>query len=161
MPGYLEGYGVEEARRGQLIKRIIIGTASAAVLGLLLFLFFRNFSERRVANSFLNAVKARDYQKAYATWGCTAATPCRDYKFEKFMEDWGPNGVYAKANDAHYSIEDACGGGVVFTLEMPGVEPLGIYVNRQDRTVSYAPWPRCPGRHLHLWEFIKKQFGAA
>jgi len=159
MADYLEGYGVEDARRGKLIKQIVIGTISAAALGLLLFLFFRNFSERRVANRFLDSVKARDYQAAYATWGCTPSTPCRDYNYQKFMEDWGPTGVYAKISEGRYSIEDACGGGVVFTLEMPGVEPLGIYVNRTDKSISYAPWPRCPGRHLHLWEFIKKQFG--
>ena len=160
MAGYLDNYGVDEARRGKLVKRIILIGLCAAVVGLAAFLFFRNFSERRVANAFLDAVKAKDYQKAYTTWGCTMEKPCRDYRFEKFMEDWGPNGVYKRVGEASYTIEDACGPGVVFTLEVPGAEePVGIYVNRTDKVVSYAPWARCPGRHLHLWEFVKAQFG--
>jgi hypothetical protein len=158
MAGYLDTYGVSDARRIKLIKRFAIGAVSAAVIGLLLFLFLRNFSERRIANRFLDAVKSGQYQRAYETWGCTAANPCRDYKFEKFMEDWGPSGIYAKVKEGKYTIEDACGPGVVFTLELPGNEPVGIYVKRDDKTMSYAPWPRCPGRHLHLWEFIKSRF---
>jgi len=158
MTGYLDSYGVADVRRIKIIKRIAIITVTALVAGLILFLFLRNFSERRVADRFLSTVKAREYPKAYEIWGCTAAAPCRDYKFEKFMEDWGPTGLYAKVNEGRFSIEDACGPGVVFTLEIPGVEAVGIYVNRTDKTMSYAPWARCPGRHLHLWEFIKSKF---
>lgn len=159
MAGYLEDYGVQDARRGKIIKRIVIIGLGTVATALVLFLVFRNFSERRVANAFLDAVKSKNYQQAYEKWGCTAAAPCRDYKFEKFMEDWGPNGVYKRVDEANYTIEDVCGPGVVFTLVIPGTEePVGIYVNRTDRVVSYAPWPRCPGRHLHLWEFIKSKF---
>ncbi len=158
MAGYLDNYGVDDARRGKLIKQIAIGTLAVAVAGLGLWLFFRNYGERKVAHHFLDALRSKDYQSAYSLWGCTPATPCRDYDFKRFMDDWGPSGIYAKASEGRYSIEDACGPGVVFTLEVPGTESLGIYVNRQDRTISYAPWPRCPGRHLHLWEFIKSRF---
>lgn len=162
MAGYLEEYGVQDERRGRIIKRIAIIGVCSVVAGLLLFLFFRNFGERRVANAFLDSVKSKDYQKAYRLWGCTPQTPCRDYRFEKFLEDWGPNGVYKRVSEARYSIEDTCGPGVVFTLEIPGnEEAVGIYVSRTDRTISYAPWPRCPGRHLHLWEFIKSRFASA
>lgn len=158
MAGYLEGYGVEDARRGRILKKVALITVVSAVVALILWLFFQNFQERRIADAFLDAVKARDYQKAYTLWGCTPANPCRDYNFQRFMDDWGPKGVYAAASSGRYSIEDACGPGVVFTLELPGAEPVGIYVNRADRTMSYAPWPRCPGRHWHLWEFLKSRF---
>jgi hypothetical protein len=158
MAGYLEEYGVEDTQRNRLIKRGLLALLAVVVVGLALFLFFRNFQERRVANAFLDAIRAKDYQRAHNIWGCTAANPCRDYKMDRFMQDWGPNGEYAKASEGRYSIEDACGPGVVFTLEIPGVEAVGIYVNRADKTMSFAPWPRCPGRHLHLWEFIKSRF---
>jgi hypothetical protein len=154
MAGYLEEYGVEEARRGKLLKRIALSALVAIAVGLALYFFLRNFQERRVANRFLDDLKTKNYQAAYELWGCTATSPCRDYKFEKFLEDWGPKGLYAQASEGKFTIEDACGPGVVFTLEIPGTEPLGLYVNRADKVLGYAPWPRCPGRHWHLWEFL-------
>lgn len=157
MAGFLDEYGVQDERRNRIIKRIALVTLAVGVTTLLLWLFLRNYQERQIANRFLDAVHAKDYQKAYELWGCTAANPCRDYDFKRFMEDWGEQGVYARAA-SKYSIEDACGPGVVFTLEVPGAEAVGIYVNRADKTIGYAPWPRCPGRHLHLWEFIKSRF---
>lgn len=157
MAGYLDSYGVADQRREGKIKTIAIAVAVIAVAGLAGFLFFRTFSERRVANSFLDTLRAQDYAGAYRTWGC--ATPCRDYPLNKFMEDWGPKGVYAKAPaQGRYTISDICGEGVVFTLETPGTDPVGIWVSRTDHAMSFAPWPRCPGRHLHLWEFIRSRF---
>jgi hypothetical protein len=158
MAGYLEDYGVQDAQRAKIVKRTLIVGFFTILLGLILFFFFRNFPERRVANEFLDAIRAKDYQRGYTLWGCTPSTPCRDYSLQRFMDDWGPNGVYSRATSGHYSIEDACGPGVVFTLEVPGAEAIGIYVSRTDKTISYAPWPRCPGRHLHLWEFLKSRF---
>jgi hypothetical protein len=156
MSGYLDSYGVADRRREGLIKRVAIGSIIVIVVGLAVFFILHNLSERRVANRFLDAVRAKDYALAYRDWGC--ATPCKDYPLEKFMEDWGPNGVYKNAAQGHFTTVDTCGEGVVLTLEMPGVEPVGLWVDRQTQTMSYAPWPRCPGRHLHVWEFIKSKF---
>jgi hypothetical protein len=74
------------------------------------------------------------------------------------MEDWGPKGQYANVKAARVSIVDSCGDGVVSTLVLPNTEPFGLYVERSTKVLSFAPWPRCPGRHLHLWEFIRSRF---
>ena len=156
MSGFLDNYGVADQRREGLVKRVVIMSLTVAVIGIVLFFFLRTFREERVANSFLDSVRAHDYPQAYKTWGC--AIPCKDYPLNKFMEDWGPTGIYKSANDAKFTIADVCGTGVVLTLEMPNNDPTGIWVDRKDRTMSFAPWARCPGRHLHLWEFVKSKF---
>ena len=39
---------------------------------------------------FLDDLQHKDYQSAYALWGCTQQRPC-DYTADKFNEDWGPS----------------------------------------------------------------------
>jgi hypothetical protein len=158
MAGYLDTYGVADERRLRLTKRIALGTLAAAIVGLVLFLIFHNFSEKRVVARFFDAVRAGNYQAGYRMWGCTPATPCRDYSYQKFLEDWGPKGLYANAKAARVTTVDSCGTGVVTTVEYPNAEPFGLYVDRGTKTLSFAPWPRCPGRHWHLWQFLERQF---
>jgi hypothetical protein len=156
MAGYLDNYGVADQKRERLIKRVAIGSVVVVLLAVFLFLFLRTYSEVRVANNFLNTLRAHDYGQAYKIWGCTS--PCKDYPMDKFMEDWGPAGVYKTAPEGKFPIVDVCGEGVVLTLQMPNADPVGLWVDRKNHTMSFAPWPRCPGRHLHLWEFIKSKF---
>ncbi len=159
MAGYLDTYGVQDAKREKRWKWIILVSAAVVVIGLVLFLFFRNFREERAARAFLDALRAHDYQRAYELWGCTPQNPCRDYSFQKFMEDWGPNGQYKNVNAVQFTTVDACGQGVVLTVEYPNAEPFGLWVDRSTKTLGFAPWPRCPGRHWHLWDFIRSRFG--
>ena len=159
MAGYLDTYGVADEKRSRMTKRIALWTVAAVIAGFILFLIFHNFSEKRAVAHFLDAIRAGSYQDGYRMWGCTPSTPCRDYSFEKFMEDWGPKGQYANAKALRTTTVDSCGTGVVSTVEYPGADPFGLYVDRSTKTLSFAPWPRCPGRHWHLWEFIQRLFG--
>ena len=158
MAGYLDTYGVADQQRSRVTKRVLIVTLVTAIAALILFLIFHNFQEKRIVSRFLEAVRSGNYQEAYRMWGCTPATPCRDYSFEKFMEDWGPKGQYANVKAARMTTIDSCGDGVVTTISLPNAEPFGLWVERSTKIVSFAPWPRCPGRHWHVWEFIKSQF---
>lgn len=158
MAGYLDTYGVADEKRSRRVKRIAIWTAAAAIVALVLFLVFHNFSEKRVVARFFQAIRAGKYQDAYQMWGCTPATPCRDYSFQKFMEDWGPKGVYPNPNAARVTTVDSCGGGVVTTVEYPNAEPFGLYVDRSTKILGFAPWPRCPGRHWHFGAFLQRLF---
>lgn len=158
MAGYLDTYGVADRKRAQITKRVALSVFGLLAAALILFLFLHNLQEKRTVSRFLATVRSGNYRDAYQMWGCTSATPCRDYSFEKFMEDWGPKGQYANVNAARVTIVDSCGGGVVETLEFPNAEPLGLWVDRGTKILSFAPWPRCPGRHWHFWEFIQRQF---
>jgi hypothetical protein len=157
--GYLDSYGVEDAKRERRWKTIALAVLALAIVALVVFLVFRNRAEKRIANEFLDALRAHDYQRAYQLWGCTPQNPCRDYSMQKFMEDWGPNGLYRQPSAIQYTTVDSCGSGVVFTVQYPNAEPFGLWVDSSTKTLGFAPWPRCPGRHWHFWEFIKSRFG--
>ena len=49
--------------------------------------------------------------------------------------------------------------GVVFDMAYPGADDFGLWVERQSKVISFAPWPRCPGPHLQVWQFLKSHFG--
>ena len=93
MAGYLDQYGVAEARREGTVKRIILaGLAVVALVGAY-FLFpnvSRTWSEKRTLQGFLDKLEQKDYQGAYRMWGYKPEEPDKFYDLAKFNEDWGP-----------------------------------------------------------------------
>jgi len=159
MAGYLEAYGAGEEQREKLIKRTVLWGLVAVILIGGAYLTFRNWSEEQVVKRFLSLLKDKDYQQAYALFGCTADHPCKYYSPEQFNSEWGPASPYADVAAIHIEHVDSCGNGVVFDVESPKTDAVGLFVDRETKTLSYAQEPRCPGRHLQLWEFIKAHFG--
>lgn len=159
MAGYLDGYGVSDARKERRLKRIVIIALAVVILAVAGYFTFRNWSQERQFKKFLTMLEQKKYQDAYAMWGCTPETPCKYYPAEKFLEDWGPSSPYSNPESIRTLHEDVCGTGVVFNIEAPKTESIGLYVDRSTGEVSFAPWPRCPGPHLQIWEFFKQHFG--
>ena len=159
MAGYLDAYGVADEQRERKVKRIVLwGLAGAVVCGALFFTF-RNWRQEQVVKQFFTLLQQKDYQDAYKLWGCTQDNPCKYYPAEKFTEDWGPSSPFAAVAVAKIANVEACGGGVVFNIEGPAAQNIGLWVERDTNVISFAPWTRCPGRHLQLWEFLKSRFG--
>lgn len=158
MAGFLDEYGVADARRERTVKHVVIGVVIAVIVGLSAF-FFRNRSEERVVDRFLTTLRNKNYQEAYAMWGCTPQTPCAYYNPERFIEDWGAAGTYKDPGAMKIEHVDACDTGVVFDLSYPGADDQGLWVERKTKILSYAPWPRCPGPHLQIIEYLKSRFG--
>ncbi len=48
---------------------------------------------------------------------------------------------------------------MVFDVENPKTDPLGLFVDSSTKLIGFAPGPRCPGRHFQFWEFLKSRFG--
>jgi|SRR5947209_4363802 len=161
MSGYLEAYGSDEerkARRATLIKRGVLLVLFLAIAGGLGYTLFKNYSEERIIKTFLEDLRKQDYQSAYGLWGCTASKPCRDYSFSKFMDDWGPKGPHADVSNARIGLSQSCGTGVILRVDYKGAEPVPLWVERGSRTISFAPWPECPGKHLHVGTFLRSLF---
>jgi hypothetical protein len=163
MPGYLEEYGAGEEKRGKIIRWTLLGVVGALAVGAVLYFALRNFSEDRVARQFVAALQQKDYERAYRFWGCSPEKPCRDYQFDKFMEDWGPKSPYADASNVRIEhpqltpgalgwirnalgIQYSCQDGVIYNLNFGKGEPALIYVLRKDGTIGFAPWPVCAPR---------------
>jgi len=161
MAGFLDStYGVADARREHRVKIIVASVVGVLLVGAILFFTFHTYKQEQVVKQFLSLLKEQKYQDAYKLWGCTPDTPCKYYPPEKFNEDWGPSGMYKDAAQAKISTVDVCGSGVVFTVNVPKIEPFGLWVETSNNVLGFAPpgWERCPGKHLQLWEFIKSKF---
>lgn len=139
MSNYLDNYGVVDARRERRTKRILYSVLAIAVVGTALWFLFRNYQEESRVKEFLSLLDRKDYKAAYGLWGCTEATPCRDYKFERFLEDWGSAGGIQRAK------VKSCDKGIIQVLQVKG-QDVNIYVDRQTLVIGFAPWPVCNPR---------------
>jgi hypothetical protein len=157
MGSYLQNYGAGEERRGQIIKRIVIGCATALVLGLAGYFFYHNYPEKRIANSFLEEINAHNYQAAYRDWGCTEQHPCPNYSFERFMNDWGPGS--RAATPWKVSSVNGCKYFVTVNVEATGSEMQSLAVQRADRSLGFAPAPDCQERQWRWGLFFRRLFG--
>jgi len=159
MSGFLDSnYGVDDARRERRTKTIVLGILLSLLAAVVLYFSVRNRGEEQALHKFLQQLNSKDYQGAYTTWGCTQDTPCKGYSPERFNEDWGPSGMYKNIAEAKIQNEDVCGNQVVFTIAIPNTEPFGLMVDSGSKTIGFAPWVRCPGRHWQVWEFLKSRF---
>jgi hypothetical protein len=164
MSSYLEAYGAAEQHRARIlgiikISSIVLGCA--LVVGFILWGVFKNYNQERRAKTFLGLLTAHKYSDAYAMWGCTGSHPCPDYPFTKFQEDWGPKSEHADVSVAHIGLSQSCGSGVVIRLDYkPSQEPVPLWVERDSGIISFAPYPECPGRHLHFGAWLKSVFGS-
>jgi hypothetical protein len=165
MSSYLEAYGAAEQHRARILRVVKISSivlACVLVIGLVLYGIFKNRGEEQRAKTFLALLDARNYQAAYAMWGCTDSHPCPDYSFAKFQEDWGPQSGHTGPAAAHIGMSQSCGSGVLIRLDYKASqEPVSLWVERDSGIISFSPWPECPGRHLHLGTWLRSLFGGS
>jgi hypothetical protein len=146
MGGYLDQYGAGEERREKIVRNLVLGALAAVILGVVLYFTFRNYRETRQAERFLDLLRKQEYATAYRMWGCTEDRPCRDYRFERFMEDWGPEAGHGDPAATRVAKTRSCASGVIYTIEFAKGEPVLLWVERRDRLLSFAPWPVCNPR---------------
>jgi hypothetical protein len=144
MPGYLDQYGAGEERRIRIIKTVVISLVSVLVAGGILFFIFHNYREEQRVKSFFTLLSARDYKGAYALFGCTDATPCSAYGFDKFMEDWGPASGHADPSKARITRSRSCGSGVILTVDYGPNQQERLWVERKDMSIGFPPFQGCP-----------------
>lgn len=143
MSGYLEHYGAGEERRGKLIKRSLLGLLLLILVGGPLAFYFWDFRQERQVMLFLDQLRAREYKSAYALWGCTDSTPCRDYAFDRFLDDWGPQSKYAVLSRYSVNKSRTCAAGVIVTVSL-GADEERLMVDRETLVIGFSPWPVCP-----------------
>ena len=153
--GYLDAYGVADQRREKIVKRTFLWGGSALVIVVVAYFSLRTYGQQRVMNQFLSEIQHQQYADAYRMWGCPEQ--CKFYSMDKFMEDWGPSGEFAKTTNWKVQHVDYCDDGVNFDLNLP--DDAGLWVNRSTNIISFSGFgSRCPGRHLQLGAFFKSLF---
>lgn len=142
MAGYLDQYGVSDARREKIIKAVVIALIALVAVGGPLLFIFHNYRQESRVKQFFSLLEAHSYQEAYALWGCTAATPCQGYSMSSFLEDWGPG----KIEVASYRIarSRSCGSGVILTVDFDKNREEKLWVQRDDLTIGFSPLQGCP-----------------
>jgi len=139
--GFLDGYGVADARRARVIRWIVISVAVVSVVAIVLFFYLRTWPAKRQVSRLLDDLKRGDYRAAYADWGC--ARGCPDYKFEQFLEDWGSRSNFKDAAAAQIRKTRFCDTGVIVTLAPASGPDVSLWYQRADGTLGFSPWPVC------------------
>lgn len=143
MSGFLETYGQSDAKREKRLKAGLLAVLAAVIAGAAGYAYFHDFRERRQVARFLDLLAQQQYEEAYRLWGCDPARPCRDYNMEKFLEDWGPKSPYGNVSRARVRRTRSCEDGIIQILEYAPGDEVFLYVDRQNRHISYSPFGYC------------------
>lgn len=158
MSGYLANYGAGEEQREKRWLRVGGSLLGIVLLSAVLYFSFRNYFLEKQITDFLAALQRKDYKTAYTFWGCTAEVPCRDYNFDRFLEDWGPNGVSSKFADSKITETERCGTGFLAAVSN-GKENMTFWVERDTKVLGFAPWRECPEKKLRVRKWLRMRFG--
>ena len=118
----------------RLKKRLLVGIPLALILASYLYYEFKNYPEERAVSRFLSALEQHDYQHAYQLW-----QPSKYYNFEKFEQDWGPNGVEGAIRDFDITSSHARGSGVLVDVVLNGQKEISLWVEKSDKSLSFPP----------------------
>lgn len=142
MGGYLDNFGNSDARHERGVRRIILGLLLCVLIACDAYLLFRGWGPKHRVAAFFDQLRAGNYQTAYQTWGCTPQSPCRDYSMVKFMEDWGPKGVYGNLSGLHFGYARYCEEGVVRRVRIGG-EWMSVFASSLEPSLSFYPLSYC------------------
>jgi len=138
--GYLDQYGVVESRRERILKRaLLLLIATAAVVGGLYY-GFKNYPQERRAREFLAVIERGDYPAAYDYWGCKVETPCPNYDYQSFLEDWGPSSKIGKVRSFRLADSTARGSGVVVSVVVNSQPEIRLWVEKRNGVVGFSPF---------------------
>ena len=146
MAGYLENFGAGEERREKIVKWLALVALALLLAAIAGYFIFRDYREKQVAEHFLTLLRDKKYEEAYRFWGCPPEHPCSGYKYNMFLEDWGPKGSHGNMDTAKVVKRQHCSGGYLMVIEWGPDDRLPLYVNREDRTLSIFPHPVCDFR---------------
>ena len=140
--GYLDAYAEHEARHERFtstIQRILrVGLVVIVVAGSL-YAWFKNYKEEKRVEGFLAELQRGDYPRAYSFWGCSVEKPCSNYSYQDFIEDWGPKSKIGKVNSYRVGRSRERGTGVIVAVQVNNQQPLGLWVEKKDGVVGFAP----------------------
>ncbi len=159
MGSYLQQYGAEDERRNRTIRNIVLAGVAIVAVAIAAYLIFHDYPAKQAVKRFLGQVNSRDYQGAYRDWGCTAAHPCPNYDYNRFLEDWGP----AKKISSPWKIAsvDGCRAFVTVNVQADGAELQSLSVDRSNDSLGFAPAPECQEPQWRWKQFFHRIFGGS
>jgi len=146
MAGYLEEYGVADARRTKVVWRLVISVLVLGIAAVVLYFTFRTWPAKRQVQRLLDDLRRRDYQAAYRDWGCPQS--CPDYPLKRFMEDWGPQGSFSDPSATAVRKARYCNGDVIVTVTPGKGKDAYLWYDRSTGTLGFAPWEDLCDPHI-------------
>ena len=155
----MQHYGVGEEHRGRIIRTIILSVVGVLIALWILYLVLHNYSEKQTVKRFLAQVNSQDYAHAYTNWGCTTASPCSNYDYKRFLQDWGPS----KTISPPWKVVsvDGCKAFVTVNVQANGSELQSLGVERGTKSIMFAPAPECQEPQWRWKQFFQRIFGGS
>ncbi|HVW76051.1 MAG TPA: hypothetical protein VHB45_00460 [Alloacidobacterium sp.] len=144
-------YDTRRANRNRkLLITIIVVILLIAATGLAGFFtghgwFFATLPSEHKVNVFLDAVEARDFNKAYGLWNNDPnwqqhPDQYKLYDFTQFQKDWGPASDYGVIHSHQIVITKSVGNGVVMGVNINGGKtPLFLRVDHKTKQIGFSP----------------------
>jgi hypothetical protein len=140
-----QSYDPEKSRRQR--QRIVVILSILMVAGGVAY-HYRYWTYEHRVDQFLTDLERHDYKQAYALWQNDPRWeqhPGRyqKYPFPDFYRDWGPSGDWGIIRE--HKIDGAAaptgGSGVIVQVTInQRVEPLRLWVERRDKTITWSPY---------------------
>ena len=142
--GYLDDYAASEAqreRRERQRKQAFRALVIVVVVAGLLYYWFKNYREEDRVKQFLATLERGDYPAAYAFWGCRVESPCANYDYKSFLEDWGsdPPSKIGKLRSYRLGASHESGSGVIIAVAVNDRPAIKLWVEKKDGMVGFAP----------------------
>jgi hypothetical protein len=150
--GYMEGYGIEDEKRGRTIRYIILGVLAALILTVTGYFVLRDYGEKQVAEKFLTELNGHHYQAAYSTW---CPTPCENYDYSRFAADWANKKI---SSPWKVDSTDSCKAFLTVNVTANGSDLQSLSVERGTNVLSFAPAPECQEYKWHWKQFFRRIF---
>ena len=98
---------------------------------------FHNYRQERQVRRFFDLLAVKDYKDAHAMFN-----PGPAYPISSFLRDWAPEAGEVK----NYRIvkSRSCGSGVILTVQYGKDREQVLWVQRDDLSLSFSPFPACP-----------------
>jgi hypothetical protein len=138
--GYLDTYGVAEARKERMRRRVILTLLAVFAVSGSLYLWFKNYRQEQRVREFLVLLERGDYPAAYAMWGCKVEAPCSSYDYKSFLEDWGENSPIGKVRSFKLGRSREQGSGVIVNVTINNApKPVRLWVEKSTGILGFAP----------------------
>ncbi len=141
-----------DPRPAQRRWRLIGAAVVVALIALVAWYFFRYWPEEHAVNKFLQAVEAKDFEKAYGLFNGDPdwkqhEAKYKDYTYNQFVLDWGPSGEYGPitSHRVECSLEPpkkgfATPSGVIVVVRINGrADPTSLWVQKKDKSIGSSP----------------------
>ncbi len=139
---YLEEYESAHGPRtfDKLVKALAYLLLTAIVVYCFYWLFFRNWREERQVDRFLTTVQEQRFEEGYEFWGCSVENPCRDYLFNEFLDDWGPQSPIGEVKSYEIGRSYTQPNGAIIELTINGVKQPNLWVDAVTEVISFFPY---------------------